>query len=358
MTRPELLVSREGRVGFIRLDRPEVLNSLTLGMIRGLGRALDDFGKDPGIAAVAISGSGGRAFCAGGDLRAVFERRHDNPDLGETFWREEYVINSRIARFPKPYVAVMDGIVMGAGVGLSAHGNCRIVTERTRLAMPETRIGFIPDVGGTWLLTRDGGAGTYMALSGEAIGGADAIRLGLADVRVDSERIPELLAALSRIGRAEDVGVVVAGFAREPGDAPLARHEALLDAAMAGDTVEAILETLARDGSPFARHAASEIAARSPTSVKLTLALLRRARTAPSVETCLTNEFRAACALLTTHDIYEGVRAAIIDKDRRPRWSPATLDQVDDAVIARLLAGTGVKEPDYGPGMPDHPASG
>lgn len=347
MTRPELQVSREGRVGFIRLDRPQALNSLTLGMVRGLARALDDFGDDPDIAAVVISGSGGRAFCAGGDLRALFERRHDDPDLYKIFWREEYAIDSWIARFPKPYVAVMDGIVMGAGVGLSAHGNCRIVTERTRLAMPETRIGFIPDVGATWLLTREGGAGTYMALSGDAVGGADAIRLGLADLLVDSDRIPELMAALSRVRRAEEVESMVAGFARPPGEAPLARHEALLDAAMTGDTVEAVLEALARDASSFARHAASEIAARSPTSLKLTLALLKRARTAPSVETCLTNEFRAACALLATHDLYEGVRAAIIDKDRRPRWAPATLGQVDEAVIARLLAGTGAAEPDY-----------
>ena len=347
MSENELLVQCSDHTGLIRLNRPAALNSLTLGMVRDFAQALEDFAADPNILAVVVMGEGGRGFCAGGDLRALYRARGMERNPFKTFWREEFGLNARIARFPKPYIALMDGIVMGAGIGLSAHGNCRIVTERTRLAMPETRIGFIPDVGGSWLLTRKGGAGRYMALSGEPVGAGDAIRLGLADFLVVSERLPELLKAVMDIHRAEDIPAIIQGLASEPEEGLLTRQQDLLDAAMQGDSVEAILDALTAEGSDFALWAAQEIGQRSPTSLKLTHALLRHGADAADLETCLTAEYRVVCALLDTHDLYEGVRAAIIDKDRRPHWSPERLDQVDDRMVAELLAGTGEPDPEF-----------
>jgi len=333
----DLLVSRSQNVGFISLNRPKALNSLTLDMVRDFTRALDEFGADRQIVAVVVTGEGQRGFSAGGDIRALYELRDGDRRLYEIFWREEYELNARIASFPKPYVAVMDGIVMGGGVGLSAHGNFRIVTERTRLAMPETGIGFIPDVGGSWLLTRNGGVGRYMALSGETVGPHDAIFAGLADVLVDSAALLELLALLRDIGDAEEMRPLLARFAKSSGFGALSRHESLLRRLTAHSSVERIIAALEAEGSDFAREAAATILKRSPTSLKLTLQLLRRAAEAGSLETCLLQEYRTACNLLSTHDLYEGIRAAVVDKDRAPRWSPATLAEVDEATVKALL---------------------
>lgn len=341
----DLLVSRSRHVGSISLDRPKALNSLTLDMVRRFARALDQFAADPAIAAVVVTGEGERGFCAGGDIRALYDMRHGDRAHYKTFWREEYELNARIASFPKPYVVFMDGIVMGGGVGLSAHGDCRIVTERTRLAMPETGIGFIPDVGGTWLLTRNGGAGLYMALSGEAVGADDAIYVGLADVLVDSGSVPELRRSLQDIESADEVRPLLARFSKQTAAGPLQRNETLLRGAMSKDRVEDIIAALEADRSDFARTAALTIAKRSPTSLKLTLRLLKRAATADRLETCLVDEYRAACNLLETHDLYEGIRAAVVDKDRDPRWAPATLAAVEDETISALLRGGGEPEP-------------
>lgn len=347
MSDPELLVSRAGLLGLIRLNRPAALNSLTLGMVQGFARALDEFGADDKVHAVLVTGAGERGLCAGGDIRGLYEHRGAALNSYKEFWREEYRLNARIASFPKPYVVVMDGVVMGGGVGISAHGNRRIVSERTRLAMPETGIGFIPDVGGAWLLTRDGGAGIYMALSGSSVGGDDAIRLGLADVLIDSADIPRLAKELATIRREDDVDVVLLRLAQRPGPGVLHAHAALLDATMAEARIEDIVAALSADDSDFSRRAITEIGRNSPTSLRLTHELLKRAKRAPSLEACLTQDFRAACRLLETHDLYEGVRAAIIDKDKAPRWSPATLAEVSDAVIEAILRGSGDPEPSY-----------
>ncbi|MBI1868083.1 MAG: enoyl-CoA hydratase/isomerase family protein [Methylocystis sp.] len=349
MSEDELLVSRSTHTGTICLNRPKALNSLTLDMVRAFAAALDDFGADPEICAVVVTGAGERGLCAGGDIRALYQARQGNRDQYKTFWREEYELNARIASFPKYYVAVMDGVVMGGGVGISAHGNRRIVTERTRLAMPETGIGFIPDVGGTWLLTRDGGAGIYMALSGSTVGAADAIHVGLADILVDSARLPDLLKQLANIGGRDDVDPVLSSFACLPDVGVLENEKALLDTAMMRESVEEIIAALVDDGSDFARQAASDIYKRSPTSLKLTHELLKRAMAADALGTCLTNEYRAACSLLETHDLYEGIRAAVIDKDHDPRWFPASVEHVPPSLIATLLEGTGDPEPIFRP---------
>lgn len=342
-----LLVSRSRHVGSISLDRPKALNSLTLDMVRRFSTALDEFAADPDIFAVVVTGEGERGFCAGGDIRALYELRHGDRSQYKTFWREEYELNARIASFPKLYVALMDGVVMGGGVGLSAHGNCRIVTERTRLAMPETGIGFIPDVGGTWLLTGDGGAGLYMALSGESVGAEDAIYVGLADVLINSRSIPELMRLLRDSESADEVRALLARLAKREAQGPLERNEVLLREAMSRERVEDIVAALNEEGSEFGRTAALTIGKRSPTSLKLTLRLLRRAAMADRLETCLVDEYRAACNLLETHDLYEGIRAAVVDKDRDPRWAPPTLEAVDGADITALLRGEGGSEPHF-----------
>jgi len=359
-----LLVSRVGRLGVIRLNRPTALNSLTLGMVQGFARALDEFGADAKICAVLVSGTGERGLCAGGDIRGLYELRGATHNPYKQFWREEYRLNARIASFPKPYVVVMDGVVMGGGVGISAHGNRRLVTERTRLAMPETGIGFIPDVGGTWLLTRDdSGVGIYLALSGTSVSAADAISLGLADFSIGSADIPRLMNELATVQRSEDVDAVLLRFTQGPGPGVFARHRSLLETAMANDRIEGILASLAADNSDFARQAILEIGSKSPTSLRVTHELLKCARFADKLESCLTREFRAACRLLETSDLYEGVRAALIDKDKRPHWSPATLAEVSEDSITAILQGTGDPEPAYQPwaqgkwGSPQHAQS-
>ncbi len=336
-----VLVWREGSAGRIRLNRPKALNSLTLEMVRTIAGALTAFEADDGIAAVLVDGAGERGLCAGGDIRAIHDSGKSDGVEALTFWREEYAVNAHIARFAKPYVAFMDGITMGGGVGLSAHGAHRIVTERTRMAMPETGIGFFPDVGGTWLLARaPGEVGTYLGLTGAGIGGADAIHAGFADVLVAADAWPEIASALAALppgATGAAISGILAPFAK-PAVPPLGAQRALIDAAMAHGDVPEILEALAADGSEFAQATLKTLSEKSPTSLVLTLRLLRLARASGSLQECLDREYAGARAILASADFYEGVRAAVIDKDRNPRWKPATLDAVDHAWLEAILA--------------------
>ncbi|HEY8126382.1 MAG TPA: 3-hydroxyisobutyryl-CoA hydrolase [Methylocystis sp.] len=335
----DLIASREGRLGRILLNRPQALNTLTLPMVREFRRALDDFGRDAGIRAVLVTGAGDRGLCAGGDVRTLYELESSQKRLFAEFWREEYELNARIASFPKPYVVVMDGIVMGGGVGISAHGNRRVVTERSRIAMPEVGIGFFPDVGASWLLSKACEIGVYLALSATSVAAADAIEAGLADVLIHAEDVESLIGDLATIKAAEDVDDALRHLARQPGRGRLTLRRRLLAEMTAREKVEDIIAAFEGDESEFSLQAADEIRAKSPTALKVTRALLLRAAGAPDLETCLTNEFKAACRMLATHDLYEGVRAAIIDKDRRPRWSPDRLDAVSDKTVEDILAG-------------------
>lgn len=340
LNQADVLLERQGSLGWIRLNRASSLNSLTLDMIRSIAVALDRFQADAGIAAVLISGEGARGFCAGGDIRALRESGLKQDGTAETFWREEYRLNRRIARFSKPYVAIMDGITMGGGVGLSAHGSHRIVTERSRVAMPEVGIGYVPDVGGSWLLSREpSGVGMYLGLTGRSVGAQDAIYAGLADWEVPSSTLGQLIEALAGLEPGVDPDTVrdvispysVAGMASLMAQTSTVR-------AMAKDGLEAILAALHEDGSEFARDTGATLLTRSPTSLEIAYQLLRRGRTSASLEECLERELAAALLVLSGHDFYEGVRAAVIDKDRDPRWAPASLEAVDRATIARCLS--------------------
>jgi enoyl-CoA hydratase len=347
MSDADVLIETAGSLGRIRLNRPKALNSLTLDMGRRISRALDAFEQDRGVAAVLLTGEGERGLCAGGDIRALYDSGRAGDGMAATFWREEYILNARISRFAKPYIAVMDGLTMGGGVGLSAHGSHRLVTERTRLAMPETGIGFLPDVGGTWLLSHaPGEVGTYLGLVGEAMGAADAIYAGLADLCVPTARLPALVEALKLLPVPADGSCVrqaIAPFAVDPGSSTLEEERAAIDRAFAADDVATILAALAGLAGARAGKARAALLANSPTSLKLTLRLLRLGRTSVSLERCLEREYAAALHVLAGHDFYEGIRAAVIDKDRTPRWSPPRLDDVRDSDIDAYL--TAVTEP-------------
>jgi enoyl-CoA hydratase len=337
----EVLVDRQGSAGKIRLNRPRALNSLTVEMVRAITEALDEFADDPEIGSVVILGEGDRGLCAGGDIRALHQSGRAERGGASTFWREEFLLNHAIANYPKPYVALMDGITMGGGVGLSAHGSHRIVTERTRLAMPETGIGYFPDVGASWLLPRaPGKTGTWLGLTGHEIGADDAIHANLADHFVPSTDLADLvdtIASLSNRASAAEVHAVIAAFARPPAEGMLFANGEMIERVFGGETVEEILGLLAAEDGDFAEATAKVIATRSPTSLKLTLRLLRAGAESASLAECLERELGACMQILHSPDFYEGIRAAVIDKDRRPAWSPSTLADVDDETIGRFF---------------------
>ncbi|GCD34127.1 putative enoyl-CoA hydratase [Streptomyces chrestomyceticus JCM 4735] len=342
MTDDSVLLRTEGRTAYLTLNRPKALNALDHAMVRRIAAALDAWEHDPAVGTVVITGAGERGLCAGGDIRAIHEdARSGGGAASAAFWRDEYRLNARIARFPKPYVAVMDGIVMGGGVGVSAHGSVRIVTERSKVAMPETGIGFVPDVGGTYLLAlAPGELGTHLALTGAPVGAGDALLCGLADHFVPSDRVPELLTDLA----ADAVPEVLPRYVQEAPEGELAAHREWIDPCYAAGTVEEIVDRLLGSGVPEAKEAAETILAKSPTSLKVTLAALRRARDLGPLERVLDQEYRVSCAALTAPDLVEGIRAQVIDKDRRPRWSPATLTEVTDQDVARFFAPLGARE--------------
>ncbi|MEV3951975.1 enoyl-CoA hydratase/isomerase family protein [Streptomyces halstedii] len=340
-----VLLHTEGHILHITLNRPRALNALTHSMVRIIDEALDQAAGDDAVVAVLISGAGERGLCAGGDIRSIYEDARAGRRASVDFWRDEYRLNARIARFPKPYVALMDGLVMGGGVGVSAHGDIRVVTERSRVAMPETGIGFVPDVGGTRLLaTAPGELGTHLALTGRTVDAAGALLCGLADHFVPSHRLPDLVQTLSRCAAPAEVTETVRRYAAPAPDAELAAHRAWIDRCYTAGTVEEIIERLADDGAPEAGQTARELLDLPPTSLKVTLEAVRRARRLDSLEAALDQEFRVSCRAFDGHDLVEGVRARIIDKDRSPTWDPARLGDVTADEVARHFQPLGERE--------------
>ncbi|MGJ5075968.1 enoyl-CoA hydratase/isomerase family protein [Bradyrhizobium oligotrophicum] len=344
----DLIVRREGSAGIIRLNRPKAINAMTLEMSMGIDAALDQFEVDPAVAVVVLEGAGERGLCAGGDIRGLYESSKVNGDLGKVFWRQEYIMNARIAAFPKPYVAYMDGLVMGGGVGLSAHGRHRIVTEKTKLAMPEVGLGFFPDVGGTWLLSRaPGELGAYFGLTGQTMNGPDAIHARFADAVVPTSSWPALREVLTKVRPGTlsiEIDRLIAGFATDETAGPVAAQQAKIDAWFAQDSMHDIFAALDADGSELALATQKTLKEKSPRGMVVTLKLLRLARGAASLEECLVREYRAALEVFRSDDFREGVRAAIIDKDRNPKWSPPDVDQVAPEMLARYLAEIGADE--------------
>jgi enoyl-CoA hydratase len=338
----DILFERRGAAGVVTLNRPQALNAVTHDMVRALRGALEDWAVDPAITRVVILAAGGRAFSAGGDIRALTDLgKAGKYDEAVQFWRDEYPLNAYIKSYRKPYVALIDGIVMGGGVGISIHGSHRVAGDKFQLAMPEVGIGFFPDVGATWFLPRlPGELGTYCALTGERSNAADATTAGIATQRVPSERFPALLEGLYA---SVSVDAVLAAFAEPAGEGPILARRAAIDRLFAGDRVEHILQQLdAETGehADWARATAANIRSKSPLSLKLALAQIRRGREW-DFATCMRAEFRIVSRVIRGHDFYEGVRAVIIDKDNQPRWRPATLAEVDAAEVERHFSELG-----------------
>ncbi len=345
---PDLIVRREGAAGIIRLNRPKAINAVTLEMFRDIDKALDAFEADSAVGLILLEGAGERGLCAGGDIRALYEDSKVKGDLGKILWREEYILNARIAKFPKPYVAFMDGIVMGGGVGLSAHGSHRVVTERTKLAMPEVGLGFFPDVGGTWLLSRSPGEiGTYFGLTGQTMNGPDAVYAHFADAVVPSGKLAALRETLVNLRAgvdAAEVKAAIAGFATGETAGPVAAIQPQIDRWFAHDRMQDIVAALRRDGSELAQSTLKTLNEKSPRGMVVALRLLRLARASSSLEECLVREYRAALQVFASDDFREGVRAAVIDKDRNPRWSPPAIEDVTPEMVAPYFAEIGADE--------------
>ncbi|WP_221356374.1 enoyl-CoA hydratase/isomerase family protein [Streptomyces beigongshangae] len=337
-----VLLHTTGRAAHITLNRPKAINALNHTMVRRIDEALTAWEHDPAVETVVLTGAGERGLCAGGDIRVVHDDARDGGGAASAaFWRDEYHLNARIARYPKPYVAVMDGIVMGGGVGLSAHGGVRVVTERSRIAMPETGIGFVPDVGGTHLLAlAPGELGTCLALTGAQIGAGDALLCGLADHCVPSASLPRFVADLADL----PVREALDRHTQPTPAGELAGRREWIDPCFAADSVEEIVRRLFAHGDPAAKETAETLLAKSPTALKVTLAAVRRARRLGSLERVLEQEYRVSCRALATPDLVEGIRAQVVDKDRSPRWSPATLAEVTDAEVERFFEPLGARE--------------
>jgi enoyl-CoA hydratase len=326
----EILTRVDDGVGFVILNRPKAINSLTQHMVNTLSAVLTRWEKDDAVRAVVLSGAGERGMCAGGDVVMIYHSARADGVDARRFWRDEYLLNAQIGRFPKPYVSLMDGIVMGGGVGVGGHANTRVVTDMTKMAMPEVGIGFIPDVGGTYLLSRAPGAiGLHAALTGAPFSGADAIALGFADYYVPHDQLDEFAGAIV----ADGVERALADHTVESPPSSLVAQQDWIDECYAGDTVAEIVSALRAHHAGAAHEAADLIASRSPIALSVTLESVRRAAKLDTLEDVLTQEYRVSCASLRSHDLVEGIRAQLIDKDRNPTWSPATLDAVRAADV-------------------------
>lgn len=339
----------KNQTGFITLDRPKALNSLSLEMIRAITAALRAWRDDESVVAVVIRGSSERAFCAGGDIRFFYDAGRSTPQNGsallEDFFTEEYALNHLIHTYPKPYIALMDGIVMGGGMGVAQGGasnRMRIVTERTKMAMPEVNIGLFPDVGGSYFLSRaPGQLGAYLGVTGEIIGASDALYADLADVYVPAAQLPQLVEILGTTTQS-DIRSAICEFAEpfrkeaDPVNSDLAEECSLIDTHFAYDDVQSIMASLRKDNGAFAQTTLSTMNKRSPLMMGVTLSQLRRAANM-SVAECLRMERTMVRRSFEQHEVIEGIRSVVIDKDNAPKWAPSSIEDVTNDMIARFF---------------------
>ena len=340
----ELRTAIEGRVGIITLDRPKALNALNLAMVERLDAVLANWASDPAVHAVVIRSASDRAFCSGGDVRSIgtIDGPAERMAAGRAFFGAEYSANYRINTFPKPFVALINGIAMGGGLGVSVHGSHRIVSEDLRMAMPETVLGLFPDVGATWFLNRCPGAiGRYLALVGPQIGAADAVTAGLATHHVPRADFDELLAALTAADSLDAAAVdrIVVAHARIPEDGALGGRQRDIDRIFSDDSLDAVVAAVevAAAHADWLAGAQSVLGRASPTSLRATWRRMI-AGTGRPIGLVLADDYRMAVRIVGGHDFAEGVRAILVDKDQSPRWVPSTLEAVDEASIDALLA--------------------
>ncbi|HUN48810.1 MAG TPA: enoyl-CoA hydratase/isomerase family protein [Stellaceae bacterium] len=350
----EILLERHNGLGIVTLNRPKALNTLSLGMYRTLDPKLVEWGEDPGVRAIVIRGAGDKAFCAGGDVRAIYEaRQHPRGASGDykaDFFREEYWLIERVHRFPKPYIALMDGIAMGGGMGVSVNGWRRVVTERTLCAMPEVQIGLFPDVGATrYLNLCPGRIGMYLALTGARTKAADALYCGFGTHYVPHAQIAALTEALGAIAwrageeRAQ-VDAVLERFQRDPGPAPLAALRAAIDRCFGGASVAEIVDALAKEGTDWGRETRAIIERASPISVHVTFRQMKLGEPGMDIEAALALEYRMTQHMMAAHDFFEGIRAVLVEKDLKPRWEHAALAEVGEAEVERYFEKLGERE--------------
>jgi enoyl-CoA hydratase len=337
MSEPEVIVAVEGEVGRLTLNRPAALHALTLGMVRLMTQALLAWREDAAIRAVLIDHAGERGFCAGGDIRPLAESGAGDGVAARAFFFEEYRLDQLIFAYPKTVVAVVDGIVMGGGVGIAWPADFRVGTERTTFAMPEAGIGLFPDVGGGWQLPRlHGEVGTWLGLTGARLKAADCELLGITTDLVKAADLPKLKVEI--VARPDEIEEILAELEWDPGPAPVSAHRDAIDRLFGRDSVEGIFDALAADGSDWAAAQLAALKQKSPLSMKVALRQLRAGRAAASFEEVMAMEMRIAARLVASHDFAEGVRAVIVDKDNQPRWAPATLAGVTDALLDSVFA--------------------
>lgn len=333
---PTVIGERHGSLGLITLNRPRAINALDLEMIRQLQVLVDDFDADPEITTIALRGAGERGMCAGGDMVSARSAVLAGDPEPHRFFLEEYTLNARLARCSTPVISFMDGLVLGGGIGLGGHARHRLVTESSKVGMPEVTIGFVPDVGGTWLLSRaPGQTGMLAALTGEHFSWCDAIYMGLADRLTTADAFDTLLDHLADGMAAADAvnAATVANF----DEAPLSAARSWIDTCFGAPDVASVLARLERDDHAEAHRLAEVIATKSPSSLVLAHAMITRARTLTDLESALALEYSVMLEVLTSHDLIEGVRAALVDKDRSPRWNPDTLSAVPADLVARAF---------------------
>lgn len=331
-----IITRKRGSIGHITLNRPKALNALTEEMCVEITRALQSYAADPAVGAVVIDGAGERAFCAGGDVILLHDSGKAGDDRAEKFWRTEYALNEYISRYPKPYIALIDGFVMGGGVGLSVHGRLRVAGDTTRFAMPETGIGYFPDVGGTYFLPRLGSAiGNWLGLTGANIGPGQSCDLGVANAYVPTAQHDALITALAEAnldGSDSAVANVMMRFVKRP---PLAENLPSAISCFDEPTVPAILRALDTDGSDWAAKQAKSMRRKSPLALAVTLEAMRRGGKV-NFRDAMTRELDYSLGFLKTQDFYEGIRSQLIDKDRNPKWSHE-MDGVTQAQVSRVL---------------------
>lgn len=341
----DLIVRSERALRRITLNRPQALNALTLDMAERMTARLRQWASDPSVGTILIDGAGDRAFCAGGDIRALYDAAKTGSPLPAQFWATEYRLDVLIARYPKPVVVIMDGVVMGGGVGISAHAAHRVVTERSAVAMPEVGIGYFPDIGASFLLARSPGfAGTYLALTGDRIGAADAIYCGFADVSIPAAKLAELSAALADCRTPGEVRAKLDALSAVPPTGKLPAARPWIDHCYGADSAEEIVDRLASAKDDAARAALATMNKASPTSLKITLRNLRDAESFKGVEESFQQDYRISLACIAGHDFIEGIRAQIVDKDRKPAWRPDTLEAVTADIVERHFQPLGNRE--------------
>ena len=330
MSAEEVFFEKKGSLGLITLNRPEALNALTLNMVRLIHPKLKIWEEDNEIKTVAVTAVGDKAFCAGGDIRALYDWGKNNDKKATGFYYEEYQLNQLIKSYTKPYISFVNGIVMGGGVGISVHGSYRVAGENYSFAMPETGIGLFPDVGGSFFLSRlKNNVGMYLALTGSRIKSSDAIELGIAEYFIQSENFDDIFKQLSE-GITPDE--VLSSFNSNKVNSDLKNDFEKINELFSGNSLEDIFERLENDNSDFSQKNLSLLRSKSPTSLNITFRQIKNGSEL-NFEDCMKMEFRMVTKVMNDHDFYEGVRALIIDKDNNPAWKPEAVEEVSDEEI-------------------------